>query len=112
MSINTVIENIRYLAGNSLGIIRNDLNLSQTQTTLKDISRQLQSLGVESIKHWEAKQMASLASLMIKATLRRKENDGVQFQSDQQERNEQWGLMQTVYKAQNNKLIWKNVRLN
>ena len=111
-SIKAIIKNIRYLVGNSLGIIRNDLDLSKTQTELKNISRQIQSLGVESIKHWEAKQMASLASLMIKATLRRKENDGVQFKSKQQKQNEQWGLMQTVYKFQDNKLIWNNIRLN
>ena len=109
---NAIIENIRYLAGNSLGIIRNDLDLSRAQTELKNIIRQLQSLGVESIKHWEAKQMASLADLMIKATLRRKENDSVQFKSKHQEQNEQWGVMQTVYKFKDNKLIWNNVRLN
>jgi fumarate reductase (CoM/CoB) subunit A len=107
-AINKIIENIRNLAGNSLGIVRNDLDLTHAQSKLKDISRQLQLLGVESIRHWEAKQMASLASLMIKAALRRKESRGVQFRSDQQERNEQWGLMQTVYKTQNSELIWEN----
>ncbi len=105
--VQAIVNRLREIVGNSLGISRNDQNLLSARSGVEEILAELANINENVVENWDAKQMAFLAKLMLDAALRRKENREVQFKTSSNSSDLNWRVTQTVQKSLNQKPLWK-----
>ena len=93
-----LIDRIKNIVGNNLGIIRNELSLTDGQKQLSNLWFEIKDFDEQNKDVFELKQMARLASLMMEAASRRTESRGVQFRSDFDKLDNSWAKAQTLVK--------------
>ena len=86
------------IVGNNLGIIRNELSLTEGKRQLSNLWLEIKDLDEQNKDVFELKQMARLANLMIEAAFKRTESRGVQFRSDFDKPDDSWVKAQTYTK--------------
>ena len=96
--IMTLMDRIKNIVGNNLGIIRNELSLTDGQKQLSLLWLEIKDFDEQNKDVFELKQMARLASLMMEAASRRTESRGVQFRSDFDKLDNSWAKAQTLVK--------------
>ena len=96
--IMTLMDRIKNIVGNNLGIIRNELSLTDGQKQLSNLWLEIKDFDEQNKDVFELKQMARLASLMMEAASRRTESRGVQFRSDFDKLDNSWAKAQTLVK--------------
>jgi succinate dehydrogenase/fumarate reductase flavoprotein subunit len=96
--IGVLTYRVKNIVGNNLGIIRNELSLTEGQKQLSKLWLEIKDLGEQNRDVFELKQMARLANLMIEAASRRTESRGVQFRSDFNALDDAWAKTQTLIK--------------
>ena len=96
--IMTLMNRVKNIVGNNLGIIRNELSLSEGQKQLSNLWLEIKDLDEQNKDAFELKQMASLASLMMEAASQRTESRGVQFRSDFDTLDNAWAKSHTFIK--------------
>ncbi len=77
-----MVDRVKNIVGNNLGIIRNEFSLNEGKTQLSNLWLEIKDLDERNKDVFELKQMTRLANLMIDAALQRAESRGVQFRSD------------------------------
>ena len=98
IEIKALMDRVKNIVGNNLGIIRNELSLTEGQKQLSKLWLEIKDLGEQDRDVFELKQMARLANLMIEAASRRTESRGVQFRSDFNALDDAWAKAQTLIK--------------
>ena len=96
--IGAFIDRVKNIVGNNLGIIRNELSLTEGKRQLSNLWLEIKDLDEQNKDVFELKQMARLANLMIEAALKRTESRGVQFRSDFDKPDDSWVKAQTYNK--------------
>ena len=96
--IMTLMDRIKNIVGNNLGIIRNELSLTDGKKQLSNLWFEIKDFDEQNKDVFELKQMARLASLMMEAASRRTESRGVQFRSDFDKLDNSWAKAQTLVK--------------
>ena len=96
--IGALIDRIKNIVGNNLGIIRNELSLTEGKRQLFNLWLEIKDLDEQNKDVFELKQMARLANLMIEAAFKRTESRGVQFRSDFDKPDDSWVKAQTYNK--------------
>ena len=96
--IGALIDRIKKIVGNNLGIIRNELSLTEGKRQLSNLWLEIKDLDERNKDVFELKQMARLAILMIEAAFQREESRGVQFRSDFDKPDNSWAKAQTFVK--------------
>lgn len=94
MKLLPLIEQVRQLVGQSLGIIRNDTDLNFAKHQLENLKSKIGVLNKDNKEVFEAHQMTRLACMMTQAAFDRKESRGVQFKSDHQSMKKSWNRSQ------------------
>ena len=97
--IMTLMDRVKKIVGNNLGIIRNELSLTEGQQQLSNLLLEIKNLDEQNKDVFELKQMVRLAVLMIEAASQRTESRGVQFRSDFDKLDNSWAKAQTLVKA-------------
>ena len=98
-----LVSQLRALAGDSLGIVRNDLDLALAYEKFATLQDAIAALGTDNHPVHEACQMARLAMMMVEAARRRTESRGVQFRSDHQGLDQRWTRAQILGEASSGK---------
>jgi len=96
--IGALIDRVRNIVGNNLGIIRNELSLTEGQKQLSTLWLEIKDLDERNKDAFELKQMVRLAKLMFEAASQRTESRGVQFRSDFDTLDVAWAKSQTLIK--------------
>jgi succinate dehydrogenase/fumarate reductase flavoprotein subunit len=96
--IGALIERVKNIVGNNLGIIRNELSLIEGKRQLSNLWLEIKDLDERNKDVFELQQMARLANLMIEAAFQRTESRGVQFRSDFDKPDNSWAKAQTLVK--------------
>ena len=96
--IGALIDRVKNIVGNNLGIIRNELSLTEGKRQLSNLWLEIKDLDEQNKDVFELKQMARLANLMIEAAFKRTESRGVQFRSDFDKPDDSWVKAQTYNK--------------
>ena len=96
--IEALIDRVKNIVGNNLGIIRNELSLTEGKRQLSNLWLEIKDLDEQNKDVFELKQMARLANLMIEAAFKRTESRGVQFRSDFDKPDDSWVKAQTYNK--------------
>ena len=89
---------VYYSIWQNLGIIRNELSLTEGKRQLSNLWLEIKDLDEQNKDVFELKQMARLANLMIEAAFKRTESRGVQFRSDFDKPDDSWVKAQTYNK--------------
>ena len=97
--IRALMDKVKNIVGNNLGIIRNELSLTEGQKQLSNLWLEMKDLDERNKDAFELKQMVRLANLMIEAASQRTESRGVQFRSDFDKLDNSWTKAQTLVKA-------------
>ena len=97
--IETLIDRVKNIVGNNLGIIRNELSLTEGKRELSNLWLEIKDLDERNKDVFELQQMARLANLMIEAAFQRTESRGVQFRSDFDKPDNSWAKAQTLVKC-------------
>ena len=93
-----LIERVKNIVGDNLGIIRNELSLTEGKKQLSNLWLEIADLNVRKKDVFELQQMVRLANLMLEATLQRTESRGAQFRSDFDKPDNSWAKAQTFVK--------------
>ena len=93
-----LIERVKNIVGNNLGIIRNELSLTEGKKQLSNVWLEIKDLDEQKKDVFELQQMVRLAKLMIEAAFQRTESRGVQFRSDFDKPDSSWAKAQTFVK--------------
>ena len=96
--IGALIDRVKNIVGNNLGIIRNELSLTEGQKQLSNLWLEIKDLDEQNKDVFELQQMVRLANLMIEAAFQRTESRGVQFRSDFDKLDNSWAKAQTLVK--------------
>ena len=96
--IGALIERVKNIVGNNLGIIRNELSLTEGKKQLSNLWLEIEELDGQNKDVFELQQMVRLANLMIEAAFQRTESRGVQFRSDFDKPDNSWRKAQTFVK--------------
>ncbi|MDA7648166.1 FAD-dependent oxidoreductase [Alphaproteobacteria bacterium] len=96
--IRSLMVRIKNIVGNNLGIIRNELSLTEGQKQLSKLWLEIKDLDEQNKDVFELQQMVRLTKLMIEAASRRTESRGVQFRSDFDMLDDAWAKSQTLIK--------------
>ena len=96
--IRALMNKVKKIVGNNLGIIRSELSLTEGQKQLSKLWAEIKDFDEQNKDVFELKQMARLASLMMEAASRRTESRGVQFRSDFDKLDNSWAKAQTLVK--------------
>ena len=96
--IGALIGRVKNIVGNNLGIIRNELSLTEGKRELSNLWLEIKDLDERNKDVFELQQMARLANLMIEAAFQRTESRGVQFRSDFDKPDDSWVKAQTYNK--------------
>jgi fumarate reductase (CoM/CoB) subunit A len=97
--IGALINRVKNIVGNNLGIIRNELRLTEGKRQLSNLWLEIKDLDERNKDVFELQQMARLANLMIEAAFQRTESRGVQFRSDFDKPDNSWAKAQTLVKS-------------
>ena len=97
--IGALIDRVKNIVGNNLGIIRNELSLTEGKRQLSNLWLEIKDLDERNKDVFELQQMARLANLMIEAAFQRTESRGVQFRSDFDKPDNSWAKAQTLVKS-------------
>ena len=97
--IGALIDRVKNIVGNNLGIIRNELSLTEGKRQLSNLWLEIKDLDERNKDVFELQQMARLANLMIEAAFQRTESRGVQFRSDFDKPDNSWAKAQTLIKG-------------
>ena len=97
--IGALIGRVKNIVGNNLGIIRNELSLTEGKRELSNLWLEIKDLDERNKDVFELQQMARLANLMIEAAFQRTESRGVQFRSDFDKPDNSWAKAQTLIKG-------------
>ena len=89
---------IKNIVGSNLGIIRNELSLTEGQKQLSKLWFEIKDLDEQNKDVFELQQMVRLTKLMIEAASQRTESRGVQFRSDFATLDDTWAKSQTLIK--------------
>ena len=92
------MDRVKNIVCNNLGIIRNELSLTEGQKQLSNLWLEIKDLDEQNKDAFELKQMACLACLMMEAASQRTESRGVQFRSDFNTLDNAWAKSQTLIK--------------
>ena len=65
-----------------VGIIRNEENLKEALNQVMEIKRETEGKACTTIEQWELVNMLTLAELVIKSALMRKESRGAHYRTD------------------------------
>jgi len=96
--IEVLKDKLKNIVGKNLGIIRNELCLSEGREKIAKIWDQIKELDEQNKDVFELKQMVRLANLMMAAASNRTESRGVQFRSDFDNLDNAWAKAQTLVK--------------
>lgn len=94
-----LVEQVRELVGQNLGIVRNDADLQKTMQELDLFLAKIDEHDPRQKDVFESRQMIRLARLMAEAAFSRKESRGVQFKSDHQGTETSWARSQVIKNA-------------
>ena len=97
--IRALIDRVKNIVGNNLGIVRNEVNLTEAKRQFANLWLEIKDLDEYRKDIFELKQMVRLANLMIEAASRRTESRGVQFRSDFDALDDSWATSQTLIKT-------------
>ena len=97
--IRALMDKVKKIVGNNLGIIRSELSLTEGQKQLSNLWLEIKDFDEQNKDAFELQQMVRLASLMIEAASQRTESRGVQFRSDFDKLDNSWAKAQTLVKA-------------
>jgi len=73
---------LRKLMTEKVGIIRNEENLQEAMKQVLEMKQQIAGKAFTAIEHWEFVNMLTLAELVIKSALMRKESRGAHYRTD------------------------------
>ncbi len=96
--IGVLTYRVKNIVGNNLGIIRNELSLTEGQKQLSNLWLEIKDLDEQNKDVFELQQMVRLAKLMLEAASQRTESRGVQFRSDFDTLDVAWAKSQTLIK--------------
>lgn len=96
--IRALMDKVKKIVGNNLGIIRSALSLTEGQKQLSNLWLEIKDLDERNKGVFELQQMVRLATLMIEAAFQRTESRGVQFRSDFNKPDNSWAKAQTLVK--------------
>ena len=96
--IGVLTYRVKNIVGNNLGIIRNELSLTEGQKQLSNLWLEIKDLDEQNKDVFELQQMVRLAKLMLEAASQRTESRGVQFRSDFDTLDVAWAKPQTLIK--------------
>ncbi len=96
--IRALMDKVKKIVGNNLGIIRSALSLTEGRKQLSDLWLEIKDLDEQNKGVFELQQMVRLATLMIEAAFQRTESRGVQFRSDFNKPDNSWAKAQTLVK--------------
>ena len=68
-----------------VGIIRDEENLQQALMQVQEMKKETEGKALTEIEHWEFANMLTLAELVIKSALMRKESRGAHYRADDPE---------------------------
>ena len=97
--IRALMDKVKKIVGNNLGIIRSELSLTEGQKQLSNLWLEIKDFDEQNKDAFELQQMVRLANLMIEAASQRTESRGVQFRSDFDKLDNSWAKAQTLVKA-------------
>ena len=97
--IGALMDKVKKIVGNNLGIIRSELSLNEGQKQLSNLWLEIKDFDERNKDAFELQQMVRLANLMIEAASQRTESRGVQFRSDFDKLDNSWANAQTLVKA-------------
>jgi succinate dehydrogenase/fumarate reductase flavoprotein subunit len=97
--IRALMDKVKKIVGNNLGIIRSELSLTEGQKQLSNLWLEIKDFDEQNKDVFELQQMVRLANLMIEAASQRTESRGVQFRSDFDKLDNSWAKAQTLVKA-------------
>ena len=99
IEIKALMDKVKKIVGNNLGIIRSELSLAEGQKQLSNLWLEIKDFDEQNKDAFELQQMVRLANLMIEAASQRTESRGVQFRSDFDKLDNSWAKTQTLVKA-------------
>ena len=99
IEIKALMDRVKKIVGNNLGIIRSELSLTEGQKQLSNLWLEIKDFDEQNKDAFELRQMVRLANLMIEAASQRTESRGVQFRSDFDKLDNSWAKTQTLVKA-------------
>ena len=99
IEIKALMDKVKKIVGNNLGIIRSELSLTEGQKQLSNLWLEIKDFDEQNKDAFELQQMVRLANLMIEAASQRTESRGVQFRSDFDKLDNSWAKTQTLVKA-------------
>lgn len=73
---------LRSLMTEKVGIIRDEENLQQALMQVQEMKKETEGKALTEIEHWEFANMLTLAELVIKSALMRKESRGAHYRAD------------------------------
>ena len=97
--IRALMNKVKKIVGNNLGIIRSELSLTEGQKQLSNLWLEIKDFDEQNKDAFELQQMVRLANLMIEAASQRTESRGVLFRSDFDKLDNSWAKAQTLVKA-------------
>ena len=97
--IRALMNKVKKIVGNNLGIIRSELSLTEGQKQLSNLWLEIKDFDEQNKDAFELQQMIRLANLMIEAASQRTESRGVQFRTDFDKLDNSWAKAQTLVKA-------------
>ena len=97
--IRALVDKVKKIVGNNLGIIRNELSLTEGQKQLSKLWAEIKDFDEQNKDAFELQQMVRLANLMIEAASQRTESRGVQFRTDFDKLDNSWTKAQTIVKV-------------
>ena len=97
--IRALVDKVKKIVGTNLGIIRNELSLTEGQKQLSKLWAEIKDFDEQNKDAFELQQMVRLANLMIEAASQRTESRGVQFRTDFDKLDNSWTKAQTIVKV-------------
>ncbi len=92
------VNRLKNIVGNYLGIIRNELSLTEGKRQLFNLWLEIKDRDERDKDIFELQQMVRLATLMMDAAFQRTESRGVQFRSDFEKLDNAWAKVQRLVK--------------
>ena len=96
--IRILVDRVKNIVGNNLGVVRNGMSLTEGQKKLSNLWLEITDLDEQNKDAFELQQMLRLANLMMEAASQRTESRGVQFRSDFDTLDVTWAKSQTLIK--------------
>ncbi|AEH06252.1 fumarate reductase (CoM/CoB) subunit TfrA [Methanothermococcus okinawensis] len=89
-----LIEELRYIMWNYVSIVRNEEGLKKALLEIKNLRDKAENININGIieiqKYFELKNMITVAEIIIKCALERRESRGAHYRSDYPETKDEW----------------------